>query len=686
MENIGKDYYDPELESRDRAVLVDLHDVFYIDALGSSLPISTEVDNPDYDMTFSRLSYGKGNCLIRMIENMITLEAFNNGVQTYLKQLSYENADRFDLWNYLNAAAQVAGTLDPSLNLTNIMEGYTSREGYPVVSVSTKENGDVALSQKQFLLYPDPDNPSDYTWYIPINFEKVGGTFDQTSPQHWMREDGITVSPPDSTYIINVKETGYYRVNYDNDNWQALTQALYDNHLDIDRLNRAQLIDDSFALARAGELEYTFPMRLSAYLISERDYIPIKAGFNSYEYLDLIYRDQEQDYVHLQGYMTNLFGQAYMHYGFDPKPNEVYLDALSRAELITWMCLYDYQDCIQRSKGAFQEWMDEADPDANNPIPVDLKQPIYDTAIRNGGQTEWDFLFNRFSNCAVDGERRRMIYGLGSSEDQSILEDYLFKTVDPNGGIRSQDTRYVYRAVGASRVGRTLQFYWLDANFVAFSNYHGINTASQVNEIVTPFAAGAKIQEEVTALENFYLANQGALGGSASTINQALNTMYVNMAWSANNYVFVMTILRAGSGLSTTTTTPTTTTTTTTTTTNVPVTSTTTKSTTTVSDTTTTPTNPDDTTTTNAGDSTTTVNPNDSTTTTPSNTTPTTTTTTNVPTATTTTNAGDSTTTVNPNDSTTTKATTTGSSGADGKTSSIFLGIVTCIIVFFTKY
>ena len=48
----------------------------------------------------------------------------------------------------------------------------------------------------------------------------------------------------------NVKERFYYRVNYDQDNWDALANTLENEHATIDRQNRAQLIDDSFNLGR----------------------------------------------------------------------------------------------------------------------------------------------------------------------------------------------------------------------------------------------------------------------------------------------------------------------------------------------------------------------------------------------------------------------------------------------------
>ena len=53
--------------------------------------------------------------------------------------------------------------------------------------------------------------------------------------------------------IFNIQQVSYYRVNYDANNWAALSTQLADDHLVIDVRNRAQLIDDALNLARAGE-------------------------------------------------------------------------------------------------------------------------------------------------------------------------------------------------------------------------------------------------------------------------------------------------------------------------------------------------------------------------------------------------------------------------------------------------
>lgn len=63
-------------------------------------------------------------------------------------------------------------------------------------------------------------------------------------------------------------------MNYTEDNWASLTKQLETSPADIDVSNRAQLIDDSFNLARAGQLNYTVPLGLTRYLDKEDDVIP----------------------------------------------------------------------------------------------------------------------------------------------------------------------------------------------------------------------------------------------------------------------------------------------------------------------------------------------------------------------------------------------------------------------------
>ena len=57
--------------------------------------------------------------------------------------------------------------------------------------------------------------------------------------------------PADMTWFkANVNGTGFYRVNYPRENWDALIQKLIEDHNTFSALDRAQLISDAFALTR----------------------------------------------------------------------------------------------------------------------------------------------------------------------------------------------------------------------------------------------------------------------------------------------------------------------------------------------------------------------------------------------------------------------------------------------------
>ena len=57
--------------------------------------------------------------------------------------------------------------------------------------------------------------------------------------------------PTDMNWFkANVNGTGFYRVNYPKENWDALTDTMIKDHNTFSALDRTQLISDAFALSR----------------------------------------------------------------------------------------------------------------------------------------------------------------------------------------------------------------------------------------------------------------------------------------------------------------------------------------------------------------------------------------------------------------------------------------------------
>ena len=311
-----------------------MHPTFELDSLENSKALSLEVTNPGYEITYSKMSYGKGACIVRMMETMIKTGPFRAGIKAYLDRYAFGNANRNDLWTSLSDAAHQNGTLDENLEFADIMEGWAVQEGYPVIRVTENSDMSVTLTQRRFYLDPTAE-PNDSKWWVPITVAYPGKEedgFDNTYPSNWMMssDSSIDINITSKPFLLNVQQTGYYRVNYSPDTWSDIASQLKTHKDMVHRLNRAQLVDDAFSLARAKQLTYYVAVDMAKYLVDETDYIPIKAALNNLEYLEKMYRDNADDHDIFRAFTVTLFSTRYDQLGFEATDGEVYEDALLR--------------------------------------------------------------------------------------------------------------------------------------------------------------------------------------------------------------------------------------------------------------------------------------------------------------------------------------------------------------------
>lgn len=86
--------------------------------------------------------------------------------------------------------------------------------------------------------------------------------------------------------LIELSISGYYRVNYDDTLWNRIKAALDSKSFgDIGDLNRAQIVDDLFNLARAGKVKYSLALNIANYLSEDTSYYPWYAAFNGFDFL-----------------------------------------------------------------------------------------------------------------------------------------------------------------------------------------------------------------------------------------------------------------------------------------------------------------------------------------------------------------------------------------------------------------
>lgn len=177
-----------------------------------------------------------------------------------------------------------------SVHFKTILDSWHLTAGIPILYVNyNRDSGAINLTQHRYNLDGKPDESE---WWIPYNFvttkEASKKEFEGTLPDGWLSESHTTILPSTSRdwkgedwILFNKKQTGYYRVNYDADNWYALANGLKsDNAGNIPYLNRAHLIADAIDFALIGLIDFDIPFKLMEYLPErETDYFPWKMAF-----------------------------------------------------------------------------------------------------------------------------------------------------------------------------------------------------------------------------------------------------------------------------------------------------------------------------------------------------------------------------------------------------------------------
>lgn len=206
------------------------------------------------------------------------------------------------MWHFLTLEAKAERLLDRNATVKDIMDTWTLQVGFPVIHISKHPNTNVVRLEQERFVYKNLNGEANKTeedplWWIPITYTTAEELdFENTRPITWIPRSKIyeiesrNLSAAD-WFIFNIQQSGYYRVNYELQNWQAIMDHLMDvkKFRQISPSNRAQLIDDSMNLARAGYLSYDVAMNLTRYLTHEDDTTAWKAAMNAFNFLDAMF-------------------------------------------------------------------------------------------------------------------------------------------------------------------------------------------------------------------------------------------------------------------------------------------------------------------------------------------------------------------------------------------------------------
>lgn len=546
IEYIGMNAVEPEWMVLEQFVVHELQNVFGLDALESSHPISVEVGHPDeINEIFDKISYDKGASIIRMMDHFLTTEVFKQGLSNYLNERAYRSAEQNDLWAALTKQAHKDKVLDRDVTVKKIMDTWTLQTGFPLVTVNRDyKKGGATIIQERFMLQNSTSSISVESmprWWIPITYTSEKKlNFNKTQPSHWMRaEKSLIISDLDASssewVIFNIQETGYYRVNYDKENWQMLIKQLNQgNFKEVSTINRAQLIDDALNLARTGKLNYSTALDVTSYLVRETEYLPWKAALTAMSYLNSMLI-KFQGYDKFRVYALKLLDNIYKQTGFKDSYEDPQLTVFTRIDVLNWACTFGHEDCVRNAVKQFINWRNSPNPDEDNPISPNLKSVVYCTAIRVGGQAEWEFAWQRYLATNVGTERDLLLGALGCTREIWLLSRYLDRALTENSGIRKQDVTRVFASVANNIIGQPLAFNYFRNKWTRIREYIGTSIMT-ISSIVKASTKRINTKYELKDLLDFAKEHGEQLASATRAVQQSVEQAEANIRWLELNH------------------------------------------------------------------------------------------------------------------------------------------------------
>ncbi|KAM5194674.1 aminopeptidase Q [Mantella aurantiaca] len=431
LEYSGASLADPKLKLNEFFMVHNLINIFDKDARASARAVSVkeeDIDNVDDIMLlFDEFTYDKASALLRMASAFLTERLFIKGISSYLKRFSFSNADQDDLWNHMQMFIDGQDEVQLPTSLKQIMDSWTWQKGIPLVTVNTSTG---TLTQEQFKT-ANADNitsENNHTWIIPISWMKNG----VQQPTIWL--DTKTKTVPEMTtvnnewIILNVNVTGYYRINYDEKNWNNLAKTLEEEPQVLSVVNRIQLMDDAFMLANFGYLEYETALSLTKYLEQEMEvivwYIFLK-HMHYYKKSLVTYHS----FPLVKKYILKRIKPIYQYYAsilqrnFNETADDFFVHT-GIDVIFKTACFLGLKDCLNLASDIYTKWMANT---STNEIPHSIKGTVYCYGIAEGGEKEWDHAWNVFNKSDLGDvwDYSYLKFGLSCTKEPWLLYRYL---------------------------------------------------------------------------------------------------------------------------------------------------------------------------------------------------------------------------------------------------------------------
>ncbi|XP_071388973.1 endoplasmic reticulum aminopeptidase 1b [Centroberyx affinis] len=558
MEFISVDITYPELHVDD-FFLGKCFEAMEVDSLSSSHPVSTPVENPaQIQEMFDDVSYDKGACILNMLRDFLTPEAFEIGIIRYLKRYSYQNTVNSHLWESLTNICH-SDDLDEGrmkrnefcsksklqsgaskwysgdeLDVRAIMDTWTLQEGFPLVTVEVRGR-EVRLSQERYLKTDDPSLTEGFLWQIPLTYMTSASN---TIHRFLLKtKTDVLYLPEEVDWVkFNVDMSGYYMVHYEGQGWSSLIRLLQHNHTALSSNDRASLINNVFQLVSVGKVRLDTALELSLYLSKETEIMAVTQGLG--ELVPLYKLMEKRDMMTLEnqmkGYIVELFRELIDQQEWSDSGSVS--ERVLRSYLLLFACVRNHPPCVATATQLFNKWRDS---DGNMSLPTDVSMAVFAIGART--PEGWDFLFEKYRHSLQMSVKSRIKSALTISPLQDKLKWMMEQSL--HGEVmKTHDLPHVVISISKNPRGYKLGWDFLRANWHALVKKFDLGSSS-IARMVTGVTNQYSTREMLDEVRSFFGSLTEETGSEMRCIQQTYESIEDNIRWMESHLPLLQTWL-----------------------------------------------------------------------------------------------------------------------------------------------
>jgi len=414
-----------------------------LDSLKTTHPIDVKVNSPaEIREIFDAISYDKGGCVLRMLENYVGEPNFQKGLKKYLSDFKYKNAKGQDLWDAIGKAS--------GMPVTAMINTWLKQPGFPLVEIN-QDGNNLKIKQKRYLLESNKKF-SKGLWSIPLSL----GLEKETSKTLFSKKS-MSVKLPKNTigFVANYGRKGFYRVKYDEGILLDLKMLVDQKR--IPPIDRWAIQNDLFSLCVSGDEQVRNYLDFSDAYFDEDSYL---ASVNvAHNLASLYFRAFDEKFIEeIRSYAINYFRKILSNLGWEPQKSDKHTDALLRTFTIAVLGKMNDDSVTDEAIRKYQKFLKS--PSSLSP---DLIETICSIAAWNGNSKTFAELKKLYTNAKTMEEKLRFLGAMCGFQDKKLLVRTLNFSQTPE--VRSQNMQLPIMKVAGNPYGDKVLWPWLKKNW-----------------------------------------------------------------------------------------------------------------------------------------------------------------------------------------------------------------------------